>query len=58
MRRERFRHGLRKGVAIDRKRTARWNLIGVAGTHHERAQPAHFLMQEANGVVLAIVGTQ
>ncbi len=39
------------------KRAAGWNLVGIGCPHHQGVQPPHLLMQQADGVVLAVVGT-
>ena len=48
--RRRDRRG--KAVAVDRQRAAGRHLIGVGGAHDQRAEPAHLLMQQADGVVV------
>jgi len=58
MRRERLRDRVGETVAIDRERAAGGHLIGVAGAHDQRAETAHLLMQQPDGVVLGIVGTE
>ena len=50
--------GGREAVAIDRQRAAGRHLIGVGGAHDQRAEPAHLLVQQADGVVLAVVGAE
>ncbi len=44
--------------AVDRERAAGGDLVGVARAHHQRAKPPHFLVQEADRIVLAIIGTE
>ena len=58
MRFERRRDRGGKTVAVDRERAARRHLMGVGRAHHQRAEPAHLLVQEADGIVLAIVGAE
>ena len=50
--------GGRKPVAIDRERAAGRHLVGVGRTHDQRAQPAHFGVQQADRVVDRIVGAE
>ncbi len=47
-----------KSVAIDGERAACRHLIGVGRAHHQRVEPAHLLVQQADRVVLAIVGAE
>ena len=47
-----------KSVAIDRQRAAGRHLVGIGRAHHQRAEPAHFLMQQADRVVLLVVGAE
>ena len=58
MRRQRCGHGGGKAVAVDRQRAARRHLIGVGGAHDERAEPPHLGVQQADRVVLVIVGAE
>ena len=58
MRRQRLRDGRGKAVAIDRQRAAGRNLMGVGGPHDQRAEPPHFLMQQADGVGFPVVGAE
>ena len=55
---ERRRHRGGKSVAIDRQRAARRHLVAVGRAHHQRAEPAHFLMQQADRVVVLVVGAE
>ena len=48
----------RKAIAIDRQRAAGRHLIGIGRPHHQRAEAAHFLVQQANGIVLRIIGAE
>ena len=48
-------HGAREAVAIDRERAAGRNLMGVALGHDQRAQRAHFLVQQADRIGARIV---
>jgi hypothetical protein len=47
-----------KSVAVDRKRAAGGHLVCIRGVHDDRSEPAHFGVQEADGVVFMIVGTK
>ena len=47
-----------KAVAVDRERAAGRHLVGVGGAHDQRAEPAHLLVQQADGVVLRVVGAE
>ena len=48
---ERRRDGGGKAVAVDRERAAGRHLVGVGRAHDQRAEPAHLLVQQADGVV-------
>ena len=48
----------RKAVAIDRQRAAGGHLVGVGRAHDQRAQPAHFGMQQADRIVGGVVGAE
>ena len=52
---QRLGDGGGKPVAIDRQRAAGGHLVGVGGAHDQRAQPAHFGVQQADGVIGGIV---
>ena len=45
-------------LAVDRKRRSGGNAVDVGEAHDQRAQRAHFLMEQADGVVFGIVGTE
>ena len=47
---ERRRHGGRETVAIDRERAAGRHLVGIAGAHDQRVEPAHLLVQQPDRV--------
>jgi hypothetical protein len=51
-------HRLRETVAVDGQRAAGRHLVGVAGGHDERAQFAHFGVQQAYGVRRPVVGAE
>ena len=51
-------HSLGKPVAIHRERAARGHLVGVSRAHHQRAEPAHLLVEEADRIVVAVVGAE
>ena len=40
-----------KSLAIDRKRGAGGHARRVGGAHHERAEPPHLFLEQADGVV-------
>jgi len=44
-----------KSVAVHCQCAAGGNLIGIGGTHDQRPQPAHFRVQQPDGVVGGIV---
>jgi hypothetical protein len=50
--------GCREGLAVDRERAPGRDLVGVGGAQDQGAQAPHFLVQETNGTVLFVVGTQ
>ena len=52
---QRLGDGGRKAVAIHRQRAAGGHLVGVGRAHDQRAEPAHFGMQQADRVVGGIV---
>ena len=47
-----------EAVAIDRQRAAGGHLVGIRRAHDQRAEPAHLRMQQADGVVLVVVGAE
>ncbi len=55
---QRLGDGGRKAVAVDRQRAAGRHLVGVGRAHDQRAQPAHFGVQQADRVVGGIVGAE
>ena len=55
---QRLGDGGRKAVAIDRQRAAGGHLVGVGRAHDQRAQPAHFGVQQADRVVGGVVGAE
>ena len=55
---ERLGDGRGKTVAVDRERTAGRHLVGVGRAHDQRAEPAHFGVQQADGVVGGVVGAE
>ena len=58
LRRERRRYRCGKSVAVDRQRAAGRHLIGIGRPHHQRAEPAHFRVQQADRVVVLVVGAE
>ena len=55
---QRRRHRGGKAVAVDRQRAARRDLVAIRRAHDERAEPAHLLMQQADGIVRGVVGAE
>ena len=55
---ERRSHCAGKAIAVDGERTAGRQLVTVGRLHHQRAEAAHFGMQEADGAALGIVGSE
>ena len=55
---QRLGDGGGKPVAIDRQRAAGRHLVGVGRAHDQRAQPAHFGMQQADRIVGGVIGTK
>ena len=51
-------HGRRETLAVDRERAAGRHLVGVGRAQDQRAEPAHLLVQETNGIVLLVVGAE
>ena len=58
MRGQRRRHALRKAFAVHRQGAARRQLVAVGHAHDQRAGAAHFLMQQAHGIVHGVVGAE
>ena len=58
LRRERRRDGCGKSVAVDGERAAGRHLMGVRRAHDERAEPAHLGVQQADRVVILVVGAE
>ena len=50
--------GVGEAIAIHRKRAAGRNLICIGRLHHQRVEPAHFLVQQADGIALCVVGAE
>ena len=55
---ERRGDGVGEALAVDGKRAAGRHLMAVGHAHDQRAGAAHLLMQEADGIGLAIVGAE
>ena len=55
---QRLGDGGGKSVAVDRQRAAGRHLVGVGRAHDQRAQPAHFGVQQADRVVGGVVGAE
>jgi hypothetical protein len=45
------RHAAREEPAVDRERAARRHLHRVGRPHHQRAEPAHLLLEKPRGLV-------
>ncbi len=52
---QRLGHGGGKAVAVDRQRAAGGHLVGVGRAHDQRAELAHFGMQQADRIVGGII---
>ena len=55
---ERAGDGTGKDMAVDRQRGACGHFGGFGARHDERIQPPHFLMQQADGIFVGIIGTE
>ena len=55
---QRLGDGGGKSVAVDRQGAAGRHLVGVGGAHDQRTQPAHFGMQQPDGVIGGIIGAE
>ena len=55
---QRFLHRSREAVAVDGERAAGRQLVGISRAHDQRARAAHLLVQQADGVVLGVVGAE
>ena len=55
---QRLLHGGREAVPVDGERAAGRQLVRVGRAHDQRAGAAHLLVQQADGVVLRIVGAE
>ena len=53
-----FLHRRGEAVTVDGQRTACRQLVPVGRPHDQRAGAPHFLVQEADGIVLRIVGAE
>ncbi len=58
MRLERARHLGGETLAVDRKRAACRQLVGVRGLHDQGVRAAHLLMQQADRIRLPFVGAE
>src|SRR5262249_31725075 len=52
------RNTLGKAVTVDGQSAAGRHLVCVSSAHYEGAEPAHFLVQQADRVVLRVVRTK
>ncbi len=50
--------GIGEPDAVHGQRAARRELVGVGGAHDQRAAAPHFFVQQADGVVLVVVGAE
>ena len=55
---KRLRDGLRKSIAVYGESSAGWKLVGIGRAHDQGAGEPHFLVQEADGIVLPVVGPE
>ena len=55
---DRARHGVGKAVPIDRQRAAGRQLVLVGRAHDQRTAAPHLLMQQADGILLVVVGAE
>ena len=58
MPRDRLRHLCGKALAVDRQRGAGGNPMLVGSTNDQRVKRAHFLVEQADCIVLGIVRTK
>src|ERR1700761_1867545 len=58
MSRQRFGHSVRETMPVDSQGAARRNLIGVRRAHDDRIAAPHFVMQQADSIIFAIVGAE
>ena len=58
MRLDRARHFGGEGLAVDRQRRAGGHAVLVGGAHDQRAERAHLLVEQADRIVLGIVGAE
>jgi hypothetical protein len=58
MRHQRRRHSIAKHIPIHSQRAAGWHLRRFSARHHQRAQPPHFFMQQANGIAAPIIAAE
>jgi len=54
----RGRHRTRKADAVHRQRTAGRQLVSIGNPHDQRAAAAHLFMQQADRIVLMVVGAE
>jgi len=55
---DRLGHGLRECIAVDRQCRPRRHAVPVGLTHDQRAERAHFLMQQPDGIRFGVVRTE
>jgi hypothetical protein len=58
MSRQRSGNSGRESIPVDCERPACRHLVCVGSAHDQRAKPAHFLMQNADRIVFAIIGAE
>ena len=58
MRGDAARHFGGEGLAVDRERRTGGHAVEVGGGHDERSERAHFLVEQADGIGLGIVGAE
>ena len=47
-----------KAIPVDRERSTGRKHVGVGCAQHQRSQPAHLLVEEADGAALRVIGTE
>jgi hypothetical protein len=48
----------REAFSIDREGRPRWHAVPVAGAHDQGIERSHLLVEQADGIVLGIVGPE
>ena len=58
MPRERLGHGCGEAIPVHRESAARRHLMRIRRTHDQRSKPPHLVVQQADRVRLAVIGTE